>query len=64
MKGQNANGVNQVVSKISFQKFTLELYSNPSTIHVSSPSNDKYLGLLALVLFHSKFKSSEFGFLK
>lgn len=49
---------------IFFQKFTLELYNNPSTIFVLSPSNDKYLGLSTLVLFHSKFKSCEFGFLK
>lgn len=49
---------------MSFQKFTLELYNNPLIIQVLSPSNDKYLGSSALVLFHSKFKSCEFGSLK
>lgn len=47
-----------------FQNVVLELFSKSSTMCVLSPSNDKYLGASILVLFHVKFKSDEFGFLK
>jgi len=46
------------------QKRILELFNNPITMRVSSPSNDKYFGSSALVFLHSNFKSCELGFLK
>lgn len=49
--------LNQTVSDIFSQKCTLELFNNPLTMCVLSPSNNKYFGSSALVLFHSKLKS-------
>lgn len=46
------------------QNVLLELFINSSTICVLSPSNTKYLGSSALVLFHVTDKSDEFGSLK
>lgn len=54
---------NLTISDMCFQNSNRVLFICPSTIHVSSPSNDKYLGLFALVLFHTTLKSDEFGFL-
>lgn len=52
------------ICDIFSQNCVLELFNNPSTIRVLSPSIDKYLGSSALVLFHVNSKSDEFGFLK
>jgi len=49
--------LNQTVSDIFSQKCTLELFNNPLTMCVLSPSNNKYFGSSALVLFHLKLKS-------
>jgi len=55
---------NRTISDIFSQNALLGLLINPSTIHVLSPSNDKYLGAFTLVRFHAILKFDEFGFLK
>jgi len=53
-----------IISNMFSQKCVLETFIRPSTMRVLSPSIDKYLGLSTFVLFHTMFKSDEFGFLK
>lgn len=55
---------NRIISNMFSQNCTLGVFITPSTMHVSSPSIDKYLGSSTFELFHTTFKFDEFGFLK